>query len=161
MPQWLAIRELYREACPEGTPAAVLALHSGNDLQEHNPHLHGMLADGIFMPDGTFRQLSLDAQALQKLFQHKLLSLLKAEGIISQTVIDQINSWPHSGFSAWLGPQVHPDDIQARLFIAEYVNKAQIKLQKIEVLGSPFTSMSCLYDTATYHHQSGFVCDAQ
>ena len=40
---WEAICELYKEVCPEGTPAAVMALHSGNDLQEYNPHLHGMM----------------------------------------------------------------------------------------------------------------------
>ncbi len=36
---WGAICQLYQEVCPEGTPGAVMALHSGNDLQEHNPHL--------------------------------------------------------------------------------------------------------------------------
>jgi len=131
---WEAVCELYQEVCPEGIPAAVMALHSGNDLQEHNPHLHGMLADGVFMPDGSFRQISLDPQALQKLFEHKLLSLLEAEGIISQTVTHQLQSWKHSGFSAWLGPRINPDESEARLFISEYVNKAQIKLSKIEIL---------------------------
>ncbi len=86
------------------------------------------------MPDGTFRELSLDAQTLTKLFEHKLLNILLREGIISQQVVQQIQSQQHSGFSAWLGPQVSPADTDARLFISEYVNKAQIKLSNVTIL---------------------------
>ncbi len=131
---WTAITELYEKVCPEGTPGAVLALHSGNDLHEPNTHLHGMLADGVFLPDGSFQELSLDAETLTKVFEHKLLNILLKQDIIPQHVVTQIQSQERSGFSCWLGAQVSPTDTEARLFISEYVNKAQIKMSKIEVL---------------------------
>lgn len=33
-----------------------------------------------------------------------------------------------------MGPQIEPQQVDARLFISEYVNKAQIKLSKLEML---------------------------
>ena len=131
---WQSIKELCAAVCPEGIPGAVLALHSTNDMLEFNPHLHGLISDGVFLPDGSFQQLSLDPEALRKVFEHKLLSLLRDEDIITQSVIDQLTSWQHSGFSAWLGPAINPEEQDARLFISEYVGKAQIKLANLELL---------------------------
>ena len=128
-----AIKQLYSELTPSGTSGAVLALHSGNDLQEFNPHIHGIVADGVFLQDGSFEQLSLEQGALAKLFEYQLLKLLLEHDVISEMVIAQLTSWKHSGFSAWLGKVIHPSDQEARLFISEYVNKAQIKNSKIEV----------------------------
>jgi len=128
------IFELYAELYPEGKPGIVMALHNTNDLLEFNPHLHGLVTDGLFMPDGSFSELSLEASAIQKLFEHKILHALKERALITDTLIAQLNSWKHSGFSAWLGAKIRPDQQEARLFISEYVNKAQIKLNRIEII---------------------------
>jgi hypothetical protein len=131
---WESIRQLYQEVCPEGTPGLILALHSANDFLQFNPHLHGIIADGLFLPDGSFQDLTLDTQALQKLFEYKVLKYLRDDGIIPDSVVSQIQSWRHSGFSAWLGPKINPQEQDARLFVSEYVNKAQIKLGKLEII---------------------------
>jgi hypothetical protein len=132
---WEAIREYYQAALPDGVPGSVMALHTAGSLLEHNPHLHCVTSDGMFLPDGTFVELGfVDCEKLQALFEHKLLSILLHQGIISQTVVSQITSWKHSGFSVWVGPQARPADTDARLFISEYVNKAQVKMNRIEIL---------------------------
>ena len=45
-----------------------------------------------------------------------------------------LRSWSHSGFSVWAGPQIQPDDTDARLFIAEYLHKTSLKLNKITLM---------------------------
>ena len=149
-----AIKQLYSELKPNGTSGAVLALHSGNDLQEFNPHIHGIIADGVFLKDGSFEQLSLEQDVLAKLFEYHLLKFLLEHDIISEIIVAQLNSWQHSGFSAWLGKVIHPNDQQARLFISEYVNKAQVKNSKTEIVqdGSLFRDevVRCHKDETTY-----------
>jgi len=144
--------ELYAELYPEGKSAIITALHCINDLIEFNPHTHSIIPDGVFMPDGSFTQLSLDVDAIQKLFEHKVLFALKQKNLITDTLIAQLNSWKHSGFSAWLGPQIKPEQQGARLFISEYVNKAQIKLNRIEIIekqNSEHTIIRCHKDKNT------------
>ena len=131
---WESLKALYREIDPEGKPGAALAIHSGNGMLEFNPHIHGMVTDGFFLPSGEFQECALKQQALQELFQKKLLKSLQNKELINNTVVEQINSWQHSGFSAWLGPQILPADTEARLFISQYLNKAEVKLNKIEII---------------------------
>jgi len=132
---WKALKEYYQAVLPEGVPGAIMALHTAGSLLEYNSHLHCIVTDGVFLPNGGFLELGVvDNDKLQLIFEHKLLSLLKANNIISETVIAQIRSWKHSGFSVWLGPQIQPTDQDARLFISEYVAKAQVKMNRIEII---------------------------
>jgi hypothetical protein len=143
---------MYAVASPTGTPAAVLALHSSGDALNHNPHLHGMLADGVFLPCGSFKQLpKIKTQKLEKLFTHKLLRAMKQEGLITQAVIDQILSQKHSGFSTWLGDSIESDNADARQFVARYIDKGPVANSRIEICD----------DIITYHHDSEYLPTAE
>jgi hypothetical protein len=90
---------------------------------------------GAFDCEGNFRPLPhIDTQALQKLFQHKLLHALRDQGLISDTVIAQILSWQTSGFSVWLGEPIRSDDDRARLFISQYLVKCPVSLERISII---------------------------
>jgi len=47
-----------------------------------NPHLHILTADGGFNDNGIFyaAAIELDAESLEPLFRHKILSMLKKRG---------------------------------------------------------------------------------
>jgi hypothetical protein len=114
---WDSIKQMYAEVLPDSTPAAVLTIQTSGDALNHNPHLHGILANGAFNQDGSFKELTLDTDKLQSLFQHKVLKALLELELITEHTVDQILSWKHSGFNVWLGDTIQADDDNARLFI--------------------------------------------
>jgi len=65
-----------------------------------NPHLHILCADEGFNDNGTFYAAAagLDGPALELLFRHKILSMLKRRGLITDRVIELICSWSHLRF---------------------------------------------------------------
>ncbi len=42
---------------PRGQPAFILYVQTFGDLVTFNPHIHALVADGVFLPSGTFRVL--------------------------------------------------------------------------------------------------------
>lgn len=39
---------------PNGQPAFILYVQTFGDLVTFNPHIHALVADGVFLPSGTF-----------------------------------------------------------------------------------------------------------
>ena len=52
-----------------------------------------------------------------------------------------MKTWPHSGFSAFLGEPIAADDIEQRLFVARYLKKCPVSNERISLA-------SCQGDTA-------------
>ncbi|HNU83997.1 MAG TPA: transposase [Thermoanaerobaculia bacterium] len=106
---WRAIR-LYFRAWFDGqpvVPGAVGFLQTAGELLGWHPHLHVLLSDGGWLPDGTFRHLlAFDSSAIEKLFRAEVLRLLDARSKISEEVVANLLSWRHSGFSVHAGAPV-------------------------------------------------------
>ena len=63
-------------------------------------HIHAIATDGAFGSDGTFICLpKIDTEWLLAAWQTKVFDLLVAADKIDQQTVDQMRSWPHSGFS--------------------------------------------------------------
>jgi hypothetical protein len=135
---------MYKEVFPDSTPAVVLTIQTAGDALNHNPHLHGIIASGVFDQDGNFYELSLDTDKLQALFQHKVLKALLELELITEHTVDQILSWKHSGFNVWLGDTIYADESSARQFISGYIDKNPVENDKIKISG----------DGITYQHDS-------
>lgn len=98
---------------PAGEPGAALTLPTAGEARNHNPHLHGMLTDGLFMPvadpelgrrDGSFKPFrELDCKELALSFSDWVLLALHKKELISDAVLSQILSQQHPGFSVWIG----------------------------------------------------------
>lgn len=148
---WESVHEMYQALMPDGIPAAVLALHSAGDALNHNPHVHGIIADGVFQDD-TFTPLpKLSVTKLHRLFAHKVMSALKRKRLITDTVIAQITCQNHSGFSAWLGKPIKPQDSEQRLFVAKYIDKGPVANSRIEINA----------DIITYKHDNDYLPTAE
>ena len=57
----------------------------------------------------------------------------KIQGLLTDTIISQIQGYQTSGFSVWVGPEVAADDIEARLFLSQYLTKNPIMLSRLEI----------------------------
>ena len=115
---WGAIHEVLGADEEKGTPGAVLTLQSAGEAINFHPHLHGVLADGLFLPDGSFASFALiDQGKLTQRFSEQVLASLHARELITDDVVSQTSprSIPAS-LSGWETPsrmQTHRDSSPA------------------------------------------------
>jgi hypothetical protein len=69
---------------PHGQPAFILYVQTFGDLVTFNPHIHALVAEGVFLPSGTFRVLRpVSEQTLCQALRLKVLDFLCAEGVLN------------------------------------------------------------------------------
>ena len=98
----------------QGIPGIVFAIQTFGDYARWHPHLHGLVADGLFTESGYFYvMLMVDIQPLAELFRANALTMLKKEGLIDDSFIQMILRWRHnSGFSVHNQVRIKPGDEQ-------------------------------------------------
>jgi len=140
---WQSIKELFCAVLPGATPGAVLCVQSHGDSLNYNPHLHGIVTDGAFLPDGTWQPLGVaNPEKLQTLFMHRVLAELKAKELIDDTTIEQSLAQTHSGFSAWWGEPIPPDDAAQRLFLSRYIDRGPVAESRISITDDIITYLT-------------------
>ena len=112
----VAMQSLQRYLCARtGAGAGMIGAFAvlqtfGQDLTWH-PHLHVAVADGVFLPDGTFVAAPRRwGKTLEDLYVSDMRQALAASGRIPQRLLDLLARWRHSGFSAWVGEPCPPGD---------------------------------------------------
>jgi len=96
-----------------------------------HPHLHVLLTDGGWLPDGSFRHLlAFDSSQVEKLFRAEVLRLLVARGKISDEVVQNLLSWQHSGFSVHAGAPVEERSEAVRL--GRYGIRCPLVLERLD-----------------------------
>ena len=131
---WETWKEYAQALMPGGESGAVMALHTAGSLLNWHPHIHMIALDGALFDDGAFRQLELvDTELLQEFFSEKVFAfLLKAE-LIDEAVVDSMRRWEHSGFHLHAGEPIGAGDTDARLFLARYLKKAPVSLERLRI----------------------------
>ena len=118
-----------------GTPGAVLALQTSGEALNHQPHIHGILADGYFDRDDNFIQVEAPSrEGMQRHFAFTLLTKLEQLGLLESDEVNRILSQEHTGFQVWLGDVILPQDTARRLFLARYIDRAPVSLENIKIL---------------------------
>ena len=88
-------------------PGAVIALQTFGDFLNFNPHLHIIATDGCFINGGIFMNgITPNASDLEIPFRCEVLDMLKREGKITDAVVDNMDSWNHSGFHVYCGNSI-------------------------------------------------------
>ena len=83
---------------------------------------------GVWTPDGEWLPVPyVDERRAELLFRHKLLTLLRDRGLLSQERIDLLMSWRHSGFSVHNRTSVYPADNEGLHKLACYLMSAPVK----------------------------------
>lgn len=117
------------------TPALVLTLQTAGEALNFNPHLHGMLADGVFALDGSFQPFAdIDLATIQQSFENHVLAAFAKQELITDEVMAQVLSQEHTGFSVWLGEPFQ--DAESELFVARYVERGPLALDKLSTKGN-------------------------
>jgi hypothetical protein len=106
----------------EGAPGLILALQTfGQDLA-FRPHIHVLATEGLVRPDDTFVPVpTIDALLFEHTLRRRVFNLLLRRAKITPAVVDAMQSWHHSGFSAHTATRVTPEEPQAAERILRYL----------------------------------------
>ena len=102
-----AAREALKDVITKdgGTIGAILTAQTAGEVLNYHPHLHGILANGLWGEDDVFSSFTeVDLRALTNRFAKRVLSALCKKGLIDSSDVDQVLSQEHTGFSVWLRP---------------------------------------------------------
>jgi hypothetical protein len=129
---WRALK-LYFEAYFDGaavTPGAVGFVQTAGELLNFHPHVHVLVTDGGFTPDGAFRPLVwFDSRHVERLFRAELLRMLLDKELVTEAVVDNLLSWRHSGFSAH--GAVRAEDRRGAVRLGRYMIRCPIVLERL------------------------------
>ena len=113
-------------------PGAVISVQTFGDFLNFNPHLHIIATDGCFNKDGSFiAGVVPNAEHLEALFRLEVLKMLKRERKITDAVIENMDTWYHSGFHVYYGDAILPDDEEGLERLSRYVIRAPISQERM------------------------------
>ena len=147
-----SLREYFRTAldCPEGVPAIIMTLHTFGEYLDFHPHIHALVADGLFVRPasntGSSQTQTLNPQPLalnfhpapnaplkplEELFRAKVINLLVEQKLLPAERIQVLYSWKHSGFNVHAGQQVPPEAKADLEDLAQYILRNPFSVEKM------------------------------
>jgi len=117
---------------PDVIPGMVAGIQTFGQLIHYHPHIHAIVTDGAFTSDGTFLCLpKLAKPLLLAAWQTKVFELLLAAGKIDQPTVDEMRTWPHSGFSVDNSVYLPAHDTAALERLAQYILRCPFSLARV------------------------------
>ena len=113
-------------------PAVILTLHTFGEYLDFHPHLHALVADGLFTRDGAFHPLpDLPLKPLEELFRAHVLKLLVDLKLLPPERVQVLHSWKHSGFNVHAGEPVPPEHQAELEKLAQYILRNPFSVKKM------------------------------
>jgi hypothetical protein len=117
---------------PDARPGMIGVIQTFASSLKWNPHVHTIASRGGWTPGGEWIPVPyVDEHRAELLFRHKILTLLRDRGLISQDRIDVLLSWRHSGFSVHNRTTVYPADTEGLHKLACYLMRAPVNLSRL------------------------------
>ena len=77
-----------------------------------------------------------NANDLEPLFRLEVLNMLKQEGKITESVIENMDTWHHSGFHVYCSDVILPGDEESLERLARYVIRAPLSQERMVYMGA-------------------------
>jgi len=124
---------------PEGIPGVVMAIHTFGEYLDFHPHLHALVADGLFLREqGRFHILpETSLQPLEELFRARVIAFLVKEGLLSAQRARMLLGWRHSGFNVYAGERVGADRHDDLERLAQYIIRNPFSVEKMHLHPAP------------------------
>ena len=117
---------------PDVSVGIVLCIQTHGSLLNWQPHIHALVTDGGFRPDGTFVHLPAhSAEVLTEAFRRGVLKLFVDRELFEPEVADGMLGWQHSGFSVHDGVWLDQDDTAAHARLACYCARCPVSLERL------------------------------
>jgi len=119
---------------PEGLPGIVMAIHTFGEYQDFHPHLHVLVADGLFARSGLFYVLpDVSLKTLEELFRARVITFLVDKGLLPPARANMLRGWVHSGFNVHRSRRVLPDEREDLERLAQYIIRNPFAVEKMQV----------------------------
>lgn len=150
---WEVLHRALLEATaePEGRAGGVMALQTfGSYGANFHPHLHGIVTEGVFTPDGMFHPaIWPDEAVLTERFRRRFLLALKRAGRLREETRRRFLSWHHSGFSLRATQRVAAGQSDQAERLARYATRVVVANDRIESVGEGRVRIRTPPDPAT------------
>lgn len=121
---------------PEGIAGIVMVIHTFGEYLDFHPHLHALVADGLFMRSGVFHVLpDVSLRPLEELFRARVIAFLLEKGLLPPQRAQMLRGWKHSGFNIHHSRRVGPDEDRDRERLAQYIIRSPFSLKKMRLAG--------------------------
>ncbi len=125
------LAEAYRAANPRARPGFILFVQTFGDLVNFNPHVHALVADGVFEVSGDFIPLPPVPEALlAERLRREMMRLLVRREVVPAPLAEQMLAWRHGGFTVHNQVRVAAGDAEGRKSLAGYMLRAPFSLKK-------------------------------
>ncbi len=110
----------------------VAAIQTHGELLHWHPHIHTFVTCGGFTAEGEFLELpELDMDRLHAAWREAVFALYLDEGKIEQEVVENMRSWPHSGFHVDQSVHLAADDRAGVERLAQYRIRCPFSLSRL------------------------------
>ena len=100
---WTCLRDEVRRLLgrDDVVPGMIAAIQTHGELLHWQPHIHALVTCGAFTAEGGFLEVpEFDMDRLREAWREAVFALYLADEKITPEVVENMRSWPHSGFSA-------------------------------------------------------------
>ena len=128
------IKEVYQTVLGrvDVSPGMVAAAQSFGELAHWHPHVHAIVTDGAFTPDGEFIPLpEMAVEPFLKVWENGVFKLLLKHGKITPETVADMNSWRHSGFSVHKNVLIEARDKVGLEGLTQYIARCPFSLDRI------------------------------
>ena len=116
----------------DGQVGMVIAVQSFGEYLNVHPHVHAIVADGLFTRQGMFYVMPrMSTRWLEAIFRAKLISMLVKEGRLAKELGKKLMSWTHSGFSTHHGQPVKREDQEGLKRLSQYIIRNPFSEEKM------------------------------
>ena len=133
-------------AAHDGVPAIVMAIHTFGEYLDFHPHLHALVADGLFDREGKFHVIRARAQgdktdahlasnhaALEQFFRARVIAFLVEVGLLPADRARMLRGWVHSGFQVHRSRRIAAHECQDMQRLAQYIVRNPFSVAKMQV----------------------------
>ena len=130
----------------DGVPAIVMAIHTFGEYLDFHPHLHALVADGLFDREGKFHVMRADEDggdvdahragnhaALEQLFRARVIAFLVEAGLLPLDRARMLRGWVHSGFQVHQSRRIAALECQDIEHLAQYIVRNPFSIAKVQV----------------------------
>lgn len=140
---WKVLNLYLTQAIPndDAKAGAAVAVQSFVDFQNFHPHLHILATDACFYNDDAFMVCPPpDTGELEMLFRYEVFKMLKAEGKITDVIIENMMNWRHSGFNVYCDNAIWPHNEEGLENLARYIIRASFSQERMTYIAAEDSS---------------------
>jgi len=113
-------------------PGMIATIQSFGDLLNFHCHIHGIVTEGVFIKDGHFVPITdFDLNRATVFFQEKTFNMLLTEKKITPEIIQNMQTWEHSGFSIDTSVRLQRNDQDGLKRLTEYISRSPVSISRI------------------------------